>query len=97
VHLLIEAGVSRKEAGTWVARRVAERSLQIALIGRQGLTAARVLRWRDNAGIASSQAFNDSFKTIIDGAHKLIGPHIDRSAAEIAAESILQVAANWGA
>ncbi len=95
VHVLIEAGVPRKEAGDWVASSVAKRRIPIAGLGKDGVTAKRVLRWRYEAGAASSRVFNKSFNQIIDGVHELLGPKIARAEAEAVVDAAIQAAANW--
>jgi hypothetical protein len=95
VHVLIEAGVPRKEAGDWVASRVAKRRIPIVGLGRDGVTAKRVLRWRDEVGAASSRAFNESFNQIIAGVHALLGPKIGRAEAEALVDAAIQAAGNW--
>jgi hypothetical protein len=96
-HVLIDAGVPRKEAGAFVARGIAAGRIPIAGLGKGGVTANRVLRWRDEVGAASSRAFNESFNEIANAARDRLGSDIKRPEAEIVVMSVLTAAANWAA
>jgi hypothetical protein len=95
VYVLIEAGVPREEAGRLVARQVAKTGILFPGIGLKGVTAKRILRWRDDVGGASSQVFNDPFNAVKNHVHALVGPQLDRSSADIVVKSVLQGAAKW--
>jgi hypothetical protein len=98
VDILIESGVSRQDAGDYVARRIIKSRIPIKGLRREpGVTAARVLRWRDEAGVASSQAFNESFKQIKDWVRNRLGSDIKRSEAESVVTEAIDSAARWTA
>lgn len=94
VELLICAGVPRKEAGKYVANRIAEAGIAIAGLGGRKLTGSRVLAWRDEVGGRQSQVFNTTFRDLLDGIHALCGEDISRETAMSAVETIVMAAAH---
>ena len=96
VHALLAAGVPRNEAGAWVARRVIAARIPIGGLRKEGVTAKRILRWRDEFGAASSVAFTECFM-LTDSFRDGLNRPITLAEAEAVAESFIVAARAWTA
>ena len=96
VDALIEEGLSRRDAGASVARQTNLHRLPIAGIGDKGVTAQAVLRWRDEAPIAKSEAFKTTYELVRKEVAKIRdhrGGRLGQAAAKIVLESMIEAGA----